>query len=228
MHSADRRISSSAWPLAGACLAIAAAVALIATVTGGHRATVSAPWEKDTTPATVSETAKRSTPDAESELRERVRSEHLPAIQELARSELVVDSVLAANRSNALTHDQILQRDLQWRATPGTTDPLISTYLTNPCALYLREVKLSRGDWAEVFVMDNKGCIVAESDKTSDYWQGDEDKWRQPMATGEPHIGEVVFDDSSHAYVVQVSTPILDVKGSLAGVVTVSVRPRAR
>ena len=74
--------------------------------------------------------------------------------------------------------------------------------------------------------MDKQGNIVAESDKTSDYWQGDEDKFIKSFAQGKGavFIDEPVFDESSERYVVQVSVPVLEpVTKKAIGAVTVGI-----
>jgi hypothetical protein len=58
--------------------------------------------------------------------------------------------------------------------------------------------------------MDNLGANVAMSDKTSDYWQGDEAKFVKSYngGKGDIFIDEVKFDDSTQNYLVQVSVPV--------------------
>ncbi len=60
--------------------------------------------------------------------------------------------------------------------------------------------------------MDNQGTNVAMTDKTSDYWQGDEAKFQKSFngGNGAVFVDEVEFDDSSQAYLVQVSVPVKD------------------
>ena len=58
--------------------------------------------------------------------------------------------------------------------------------------------------------MDNQGALVAATDKTSDYWQGDEDKFSHPFTTGSMLVSEVEFDTSAQAYLVQISVPVKD------------------
>jgi hypothetical protein len=64
----------------------------------------------------------------------------------------------------------------------------------------------------EIFVMDNQGANVAMTDKTSDYWQGDEAKFIKSFNGGHGAIfvDQVKFDDSSQAYLAQVSVPVWD------------------
>ena len=77
----------------------------------------------------------------------------------------------------------------------------------------LREwVDTAGGTITEVFVMDARGLNVASSALTSDYWQGDEEKFTEtyPKGPGAVHISEVEFDESTQTYQVQVSISLVD------------------
>jgi len=84
--------------------------------------------------------------------------------------------------------------------------------MTSECGKHLDEISKSKAYFAEIFVMDNQGANVAMTDKTSDYWQGDEDKFTQSFKNGAGgiHISDVEFDDSTQLYIVQVSVPVKD------------------
>ena len=74
--------------------------------------------------------------------------------------------------------------------------------------------------------MDGKGLNVGQSDVTSDYWQGDEDKWQKTFlaGAGAVHVSEVEFDESSQTYQSQFSMPIVDpATSTVIGAVTVGV-----
>jgi hypothetical protein len=76
--------------------------------------------------------------------------------------------------------------------------------------------------------MDNHGLNVAQSAVTSDFWQGDEDKWQQSYGDGTGdgavHISEVEFDESTGVFQSQVSLPIKDpATGKLIGAITFGV-----
>ena len=62
------------------------------------------------------------------------------------------------------------------------------------------------------------------TDKTSDYWQGDEPKFTKAYnkGSGAIYISDVNFDDSTQAYLVHVSVPISDGK-NIIGVKTFGV-----
>ena len=141
----------------------------------------------------------------------------------------VVNSVKAQNtRTAALSQADVDSLDKQWRAeTKASTKPLIDETLGNPLSAYLKQVKNDGGGlYTEIFVMDNKGLNVGQSDVTSDYWQGDEAKWRKTflVGAGTVHVGEVEFDESSQTYQSQVSMPIVDpATSTVIGAVTIGV-----
>ena len=88
----------------------------------------------------------------------------------------------------------------------------MSLLMSNAAAAELRKLESSKPYFNEIFIMDNQGANVAMTNKTSDYWQGDEAKFTQAFAKGRGaiHYGEVSFDTSAQAYLIQVSVPIID------------------
>ena len=76
----------------------------------------------------------------------------------------------------------------------------------------------------EAFVMDNQGANVATYPFTSDYWQGDEEKWSASYngGDGKVFVGPLELDTSTQTYAVQVSAPVLD-RGETIGVLVVGV-----
>jgi hypothetical protein len=161
----------------------------------------------------------------ELQFRDRVVNDCLEELRRVAARPAVVRAVQTANSASWQSRQQIDETDLNWRQTPGTDAPLFQRYLKNPCADLLRQAKRTNPSYVELFVMDNKGCIVAETDKTSDYWQGDEAKWIECFngANGRVHVGDVEYDQSTRSYVVQISVPLRDERGKTIGVMTASV-----
>jgi hypothetical protein len=127
----------------------------------------------------------------------------------------VLDSIKAQNRKHAaLTQEDIDRMDKQWRSeVKASARPLIDTVLAHPLSVFLRQIKAqNNGLFSEIFIMDNKGLNVGQSDVTSDYWQGDEAKWQKTYAVG-PHalvIGDREYDESSRKFLIQVSVPVVD------------------
>lgn len=142
---------------------------------------------------------------------------------------LIISALNAQNAGNrTMLQPQIDALDLQWRAeTKLDVHPLIDDLMSRPASSWLREKQIeTAGFVTEVFVMDNLGNNVAQSAVTSDYWQGDEAKWQETFGngSGEIHISEVEFDESTQVYQSQVSMPIFDpATRELIGAVTFGV-----
>ena len=118
--------------------------------------------------------------------------------------------------------------DKEWRAQVGAgSTPLIDSVLGAPASDFLRARRDEAGGViTEIFVMDAKGLNVAASDVTSDYWQGDEAKWQKTFGngSGDIHISEVEYDDSTGSYQSQVSMPVKDpATGELIGAITFGI-----
>ncbi len=150
-------------------------------------------------------------------------------IKAWANNAAVIAAVKKQNEKNAsLSEADILVLDKQWRAeTKSANKPLISGILSNELSGYLKGVQGKSGDlYTEIFVMDAKGLNVGQSDVTSDYWQGDEDKWSQTFKIGPDavHIGEIKTDESTQRLQAQVSITIVDpASHAPIGAVTVGV-----
>ncbi len=141
----------------------------------------------------------------------------------------VVDAIKAQNQENAaLDQGQIDKLDKQWRAEVDASDrPLINKVLKNALSQYLAAKKdAAGGAITEMFVMDNKGLNVGQSDVTSDYWQGDEAKWKKTYKVGADTIfvDDIEKDESTQELQAQVSVSIKDpASGQVIGAITVGV-----
>ena len=104
---------------------------------------------------------------------------------------------------------------------------MIDAVLGNALSGYLRQQKDSAGGLVtEVFVMDNRGLNVGQSDVTSDYWQGDEAKWQKTYSAGPNAIfvDEVEMDESTQTFQSQLSMSIVDpATGEVIGAITVGI-----
>lgn len=140
------------------------------------------------------------------------------AIIALAHSELVkfgtdpiIVKAVRAENARGKTLEYIKQMDDQWKATPGIAD-FMRALMESECGKHLHDIQNSVPYYAEIFVMDNQGANVAMTDKTSDYWQGDEAKFIESYleGVGGIHISDVEFDESTQTYLVQISVPVKD------------------
>jgi hypothetical protein len=149
-------------------------------------------------------------------------------LREIAQNPVVVAAVEAQNaQTGAYDEAKINELDSQWRAEVGAgAKPLIDATLANEASKYLAQVQAdSGGTFTEIFVMDAKGLNVAQSTVTSDYWQGDEDKFTASFGGGAAavHLGEIEQDESTQAFQSQVSITIVDAAGNPIGAITAGV-----
>ncbi|GAB6904274.1 conserved exported hypothetical protein [Desulfosarcina cetonica] len=151
-------------------------------------------------------------------------------IKDLAQNELagygtdpVIVKAAAGENAKGKTLDQIKQQDNTWQNTAGIVD-FMKALMENECGQHLREIQGSKPYFAEIFVMDNQGANVAMTDKTSDYWQGDEAKFQKTFndGAGTVFVDEVKFDESAQSYLVQVSVPVVD-GGKAIGAITFGI-----
>jgi len=140
----------------------------------------------------------------------------------LGTDPVIVKAVREEN-AKGKTLAQIQEKDREWREYAGFAD-YMKAIMDSECGRHIREIQGSAPYYAEIFVMDNQGANVAMTDKTSDYWQGDEDKFQKSFAggAGAVFIDEVRFDDSAQAYQVQISVPVMD-GGTAIGAITFGI-----
>lgn len=139
-----------------------------------------------------------------------------------ATNPVLIEAIKKQNARN-VSLAEIKKLDEKWRATSGLGQFMVP-YLDNPAVEELARLEEAAGYVMESFVMDNQGAIVAATTKTSDFWQGDEDKFTESFKDGKGavHIGEVEFDNSAQAYLVQVSIPVMD-GGKAIGAITIGI-----
>ena len=156
------------------------------------------------------------------------------AAQTIARKfqqdEVIINAVLEQNQnSKYLDMAAIGALNAQWIAELATPKRnLINKLQNNDLSIYLHNLKQqSAGEILEMIVMDNKGLNVGQSGVTSDYWQGDEDKWLKPFveAAGHVFVDEIRWDESVQNYEVQVSFTLFDpATQTQIGAMTVGLR----
>ena len=150
-------------------------------------------------------------------------------IQNFIQEDIVVMAILNQNsKYKNLDNQAVLDLDKKWRAERKSEDqPLIAATLANPLSSYLTRIQAhSIGLYSEMFVMDMHGLNVGQSNITSDYWQGDEAKFKKTYGSGTKRvfIDEPEFDDGLNIWRVQVNMAISDPATSqLVGAVTVEL-----
>ena len=140
-------------------------------------------------------------------------------------------TLLAAAHAQNARHAKLSQSDIdrldrQWRAEISQRSrPLIDEIMSRQPSHHLQSLRSStEGLVTEIILIDRRGLNIGLSDVTSDYWQGDEAKWRRIVDRGPDarFIDEVEWDDSSERFQSQVSLPIVD-DDVVIGVITFGI-----
>lgn len=140
--------------------------------------------------------------------------------------------IAALKNQNALhahlTQAEIDALDATWRSEfASNTRPLIEAVIGNPLSQFLKDRQIASGGViTEIFVIDAKGLSVGESEVSSDYWQGDEQKWQKTYLTGSSvlFVDAVEEDESTQTLQSQASLTVFDPQtGQRLGAITIGI-----
>ena len=133
----------------------------------------------------------------------------------LVRSREVLGALRQRRETQPLLPEtRIMALDQQWRAEIGVTpQPLIQAVLAEPLSRFLAAFESHHQDlYNELLVVDRQGLNVGISRVSSDYWQGDEEKFSRvfPPATSDHHMGAIEYDASTGRFQVHISVRVVD------------------
>jgi hypothetical protein len=149
--------------------------------------------------------------------------EQLVALAKAVAADPAVVAAVRSQNARRVPLAEIQQVDRLWTAAQGV-DARMQALMGNTCARALKQAQADHPEIAEAFAMDNQGANVCMTNRTSDYWQGDEAKWVKSFdeGRGAVFVDAPKFDDSAGGYLVQVSVPVM-AGGKAIGAVTVGV-----
>lgn len=133
-------------------------------------------------------------------------------VANIANDPRIIELVAESNKTNeGISLSEIERLDARWIATEGI-DEFIKGFLTNDASLILTEFQEVNGGYPEIFVTDATGLIVGLTNKTSDYYQADEDWWVQGYngGLGNAYHGNIEFDESALSEAIALYIPIMD------------------
>jgi hypothetical protein len=143
-------------------------------------------------------------------------------LREWATDPILVQAVREAN-SMSRSMGEIQTIDREWVESTGVT-PFMRSLIDHPAARRLKELRSSSPEIQEAFLTDAAGANVAITNKTSDFYQGDEPQYLEAFNDGKGgvHIGELSLDESIQQYSIHVGLPVLD-EGKPIGVLLAAV-----
>jgi hypothetical protein len=105
--------------------------------------------------------------------------------------------------------------DQAWASDPAAAAAKLGV-LDNAASRFLRGIVEDDRVYREIVVTDREGRLVAASNPTSDYFQGDEAWWREAFddgVRGRATVSDVKWDDSTKTHALGMAVPIVERPG---------------
>jgi hypothetical protein len=144
-----------------------------------------------------------------------ITPEFVESLRQQLQQPVTILSVSSSNKNHeGVQQAEIDKLDAAWKSEAKAEDqPLIAEILSSPLSSYLLYTQAkSAGLFTEIFIMDKFGLNVGQSSVTSDYWQGDEDKFLKTFAVGPDavFIDEPEYDEGTRTWRAQVNLTVVD------------------
>lgn len=126
-------------------------------------------------------------------------------VAKLATSPTLIAGV--NNYNTSPPNPQKLDRD--WNQL-RESDPVLSNIINNPSAEVMRNWIAKISIQGEGLLTGRNGGLVAATEKTTDFWQGDEAQFLKAinLPVGEVFFQSEMLDESTHLMLIKVSTPV--------------------
>ena len=191
---------------------LSAAAAILTLGLSGHALAQEAATPAPEAPAAAPETVAAAPAPIFADI---VKPEFVATLRQQLQQPVIILSVTSSNkRREGVQQAEIDKLDEAWKSEAKSDDqPLIAEILSSPLSSYLLYTQAkSAGLFTEIFIMDKFGLNVGQSSVTSDYWQGDEDKFQKTFQVGPDavFIDEPEYHDETKTWRVQVNLTIVD------------------
>jgi len=143
---------------------------------------------------------------------EQLLGKKIELLKNLSTNPQIIEIIKRFNEKNQdISISDILKDDKKWKETKGIDD-FIKPFIINECAQFLIEFQEQYDEFPEIFITDENGLIVGETNKTSDYYQADEQWWIKAYnnGIGRIYFGEIEYDESAHAEAISIYIPVMD------------------
>jgi len=141
-------------------------------------------------------------------------------------SEEIINAVDQQNIDHlGITSDEINRLDQRWRKERlRGGGSLISSIMDNEFSTFLRGIKAASGGIiTEIFVMDNVGLNVGQTNGTGDLMQGDEAKWQKTYSVSAYAVFIDAVEEEDGVNISQVSLTIARPNTARLGAITIGI-----
>jgi hypothetical protein len=141
-------------------------------------------------------------------------------------SEEIINAVDQQNIDHlGITDEEIERLDQRWRTERlRPAGSLISSIMNNQFSAFLRGIKAASGGViTEIFVMDNVGLNVGQTNGTGDLMQGDEDKWQKTYLVSADAVFIDAVEEEDGMNIAQVSLTVARPNTARLGAITIGI-----
>ena len=146
-------------------------------------------------------------------------------MQDLAKNTELVKAIKDSNSQFATLeepYEYINEKDEEWRSASEITpfmESIIKSHISDSLRKYTVIPSDDFGDlqFPEIFVTNAYGANVAQTGKTSDYYQSDEGWWFKGKDES-VHVGSIEWDESASIYASDIVIKIEDKNGNFIGI----------
>jgi len=132
-------------------------------------------------------------------------------------------SFVSRDNANPVNVEKLRALDKRWVAKDNIED-FVKALMSNQVSARLKKQIAAHTYIPEAFIMNAQGTIIGETDRTSTYWKGEQEKFTAAYngGVGAVWFGKLAYDESSKTNGVQISVPV--VKGGKAiGAITFTI-----
>lgn len=153
----------------------------------------------------------------------------IESIRQLSVFPATIEFLKTSNMFGPLDMSKVNVIDNQWRNL-SSDDPTMKQIMNNELSMTLKAFKIVEGAFGEVLVTDSDGRLIAATNKTTDYWQADEEWWQMAykMGKGQIYLSKFGYDESAKVHSLDICVPVLTdeppyrVVGIIKGVLDIS------
>lgn len=150
-------------------------------------------------------------------------AQQVELLELLGTNRILLEQVSQANKGYSGLTTEAIEAELlaQDEAWAGSTDTSLNVVVKtkNVASDELRTFCDRSPDYTEVFITDKYGGLVAATNRTSDYYQADEDWWQAAFNGGKGtiYISTAKDDESSNTFGMNIAVPLYE-QGEVLGI----------
>jgi thioester reductase-like protein len=118
-------------------------------------------------------------------------------------------SLVANSNANPQDVAKLRALDVKWQKKDNI-ESFVKTVMASAASARLGKLIGAHQYVPEAFIMDSQGTIIGETNRTSTYWKGEQEKFTGAYAGGGGAVwyGTLAFDESTKTNSVQISVPV--------------------